>query len=371
MKNAAKLAIIGSRGYPSTYGGYETLVRRLAPALVEEGHNVTVFCRDAPGSERRWTVDGVECRLTPGIESRSASTLTFGASASAAAAVAGFDAALVLNIANGFWLPVLKAGGVATALNTDGIEWERAKWGTNARRVFKAGAWMSAKFATKLVADSEEMARVYRDEFAVDSVFIPYGADISAESGSSRLTKENLPESGYALVVARLVPENNVELILDAFDVLGDQAPHLIVVGQSTYGDPIESRLNSSSASGRTTWLGHVNDQDLLAELWSNASILIHGHSAGGTNPALLQAMGAGAPVLALDTAFNREVLRYDDQLFKKDPHALAKRITELVQDDTLRAGWSLRGQQSIMARYQWGSVIAAYRSLLEELASR
>src|SRR5579863_6883118 len=138
-----RIAILGSRGFPSTYGGYETLVRRLAPYIVRAGHDVTVYCRTRDEGRRTWVNEDVRCIATPGRDTKSLSTLSFGMTATFDACFRRFDAILVLNIANGFWLPLLRAARTPFAVNTDGIEWERGKWSVAGRPAFRAGAWMT------------------------------------------------------------------------------------------------------------------------------------------------------------------------------------------------------------------------------------
>jgi glycosyltransferase involved in cell wall biosynthesis len=360
-----RIAILGGRGYPSTYGGYETLVRHLAPRWVADGHDVTVYCRTRDTSRRKWTVGGVECRWTPGVDSTKLSTLTFGATANLDAALRGYDVALVLNVANGFYLPLLKARGIPSVLNTDGIEWERGKWGTVARRVFLTGAQLSARYADLLVADSQAIGDIWREKFGVQSRFIPYGGDVVEQHSSSRIEALGLEPEAYVLAVARLIPENNVELLLDALDRGKIMAP-VVVVGSATSKSPIEQRLRDLDARGRVKWLGHVSDQELLLELWGQCGVYVHGHSVGGTNPALLQALGAGAPTLALNTVFSREVIGDDEQLFDGAASELATRIEEVLADAKLRARFRERGQEVIRSRYAWSDVIDNYLDALQ-----
>jgi len=366
-----KLAILGSRGFPSTYGGYETLVRRLAPYLLEAGHDVTVYCRARDEGRRTWITDGVRCIATPGYDSKSLSTLTFGMTATLDATFRRFDAILVLNIANGFWFPALRAAGMPFAVNTDGIEWERGKWSRLGRATFQAGAWMTAHNANALICDSKAIGDIWRQRFGRDYVFIPYGAPVLTDVPNDRLGKLGLPDKPYLLVVARLAPENNVELTLDALDLLRTDAPHAVIVGTANFDSPIEERLRDMEAAGGLSWLGHVDDQDLLAQLWAHASVYVHGHSVGGTNPALLQALGAGAPTLALDTPFNAEVLPFPEQRFPHDAGVLAARIESIVNLPTLRQTMTERGQSLIGERYSWNDVCKEYMDVLVKLASR
>ena len=133
-----RVAVIGTRGYPSYYGGFETAVRRLVPSLADAGWDVTVYGRNGAQNDDPTRDPRVTVRQTRGIESKALSTLTYGFTSSVDAIVRGTDVALVMNVANGFWLPLLRLRGVRTVVNVDGIEWERAKWGKLARVVFLA-----------------------------------------------------------------------------------------------------------------------------------------------------------------------------------------------------------------------------------------
>jgi glycosyltransferase involved in cell wall biosynthesis len=364
-----KLAILGSRGFPSTYGGYETLVRQLAPYLVRAGHDVTVYCRSRNRGQRAWITDGVQCIATPGRETKSLSTLSFGVTATLDASFRRFDSMLVLNIANGFWFPVLRAARTPFAVNTDGIEWERGKWSRLGRAAFQAGAWMTARNATSLICDSKAIGDIWQKRFGRDSTFIPYGASVLDDVGRDRLEAIGLGSEPYLLVVARLAPENNVELTLDALDLLGEAAPRAVIVGSANFDSPIEGRLRRMEATQGALWLGHVDDQRLLAQLWAHSCVYVHGHSVGGTNPALLQALGAGAPTLALDTPFNAEVLPFPEQRFLHDAQTLAERVRAVITSPTVQEEMRQRGRSVISERYSWDDVCQAYMEMLVGLA--
>jgi glycosyltransferase involved in cell wall biosynthesis len=363
-----RLAIIGSRGFPSTYGGYETLVRQLAPEWVSQGHEVSVYCRQRAERGRITSVEGVRCIWTPGFDSKSWSTLSFGASSNVDAALRGYDAALVLNVANGFYLPLLKARGIPTVMNTDGIEWERGKWSKAAQKVFYRGAAMTARYADVLVADSQAIARIWQRLFDVSARFIPYGAPVlDGAPQDDRVRSLGLAPRTYALVVARLIPENNVELTLDALELLDGTRPQAVIVGSANYPSPLEARLRELDDRGQLKWLGHVHDQELLAQLWANCGVYVHGHSVGGTNPALLQALGAGAPTLALDTEFNQEVVEREEQLFPLDAATLASKLVTTLGDPVIQSRFVEHGRAVVAERYAWTDVSRAYLAALED----
>lgn len=364
----AKLAIIGSRGFPSYYGGFETLVRELAPYLASQGHEVVVYGREPGGSEQKVRVGDtdnvVTVRSTRGIESKSLSTLTFGYSAVRDLCRRQCDAVLVLNVANGLFLRRLRRAGVPICVNVDGLEWERGKWGPVAKRVFLAGAKGVAKFGGALIMDSQALIPVWQSEFGCVGVYIPYGATPVKYSGCSRLAARGLPKAGYILAVARIVPENNVALMLDALAFLGERYP-VIVVGDGEAREPTVIRLRQLDGVGRIRWLGRVNDQALLNELWSNAGVYWHGHSVGGTNPALLQAMASGAPCVALDTPFNREVLDHPTQLVSADPVLVAASLERVLCSPGRASEMRERQSDTVQKRFGWDNVCASYEKVL------
>lgn len=364
------IAILGSRGFPSTYSGYETLVRHLAAYLVKKDHEVTVYSREPTSKGRVWKVDGVRCISTPGLNSKSLSTPSFGLTSTIDASFRRFDAALVVNIANGFWLPLLRASRIPSAVNTDGIEWERGKWNRLAKRIFKSGAICTAKFANLLIADSQAIAEIWERDFRRSSVFIPYGAPVLNSVGKDKLDAVGLRDQPYVLSVARLVPENNVDLMLDACENIPNSGVSVVVVGSGVGRTPLEERLRDLATTGDVKWLGHVHDQELLAQLQAHCTAYVHGHSVGGTNPSLLQALGAGAPVLALNTRFNAEVIENDDQLFDPVANQLTEKIETLISSASMRAQFISEGRRIVAERYSWDEVCHSYLSNLEDLVS-
>jgi glycosyltransferase involved in cell wall biosynthesis len=363
------VAIIGTRGYPSFYGGFETLVRKLAPFLADRGWDVTVYCR--PGG----TVDSAEHRrediktlTTKGIESKSLSTLTFGATSILDAAKRKANVALVMNVANGYWLPMLRGRGIPSVVNVDGIEWKRDKWSKLGRAVFKLGAQLTARFGDVLIADSREIGAFWQRNFDRSSVFIPYGGDLPDKDLEPI---DGLERRGYVLLVARFVPENTVAEFLDAAERIAQRYP-VVIVGSSGSGGPLEARVRSLSASNRdVTWLGHLADDRKLYSLWQNCGVYFHGHSVGGTNPALVQAMACGAPTIARDTVFNREVLMDAGLFVPPNPSDIDAAIRHLMTNPTLRDSLSANAQERASDRFTWQSICVAYERVLCDAMDR
>lgn len=359
-----EVAIIGTRGYPSYYGGFETAVRKLAPYLVDRGWGVTVYGRSTlvQGDSEHDT--RVISRITPGIDSQKLSTLSYGLTSSVDAAHRRPDAALIMNVANGFFLPLLKGRGIPTIVNVDGIEWERAKWSPLARRIFRKGAEYTAEKATQLVFDSQEIAKYWWQNFGASGTFIPYGGDIP----SSMPVPFELEHRGYVLLVARFVPENSVPEFFDAVPAIASHFP-VVIVGSTGYHGDLDQRAQSLAAQHPlVSWLGHVKDDSLLLALWQHAGVYFHGHSVGGTNPAMVQAMAAGAPILARDSVFNREVLGPGAKLVDADPSEIASSILALMDSSAELEAMSNENAARAASHYSWESVCSSYDQALRSI---
>jgi len=357
------VAIIGSRGYPSFYGGFETLVRKLAPFLAMQGWNVTVYGRPNTtfdSTEHRHP--GITSLTTKGIESRSLSTLTFGATSIFDATRRRPDVALVMNVANGYWLPMLRRSGIPSVVNVNGIEWQRDKWSKLGKAVFKQGARLTAKYADGLISDSMEISTFWEDHFDRESQYIPYGGDIPT---SDTEPVDGLTKRGYVLMVARLVPENTIAEFVEAAETIARRHP-VVIVGSSGSGGPLEARVRELSETNQNvTWLGHLADDRKLHSLWQNCGAYFHGHSVGGTNPALVQAMACGAPTVARDTKFNREVLRDTGMFVQPHADAIAAATQTLMANPLRQAALSTRSQTRAVDRYSWHSICSQYEDAL------
>jgi glycosyltransferase involved in cell wall biosynthesis len=362
---AKSVVIIGTRGYPSYYGGFETAVRKLAPYLADRGWDVIVYGRrdstrlDDPTRDPR-----VISFVTPGLETKSVSTLSYGLTATVHALLKKPDVALVMNVANGFFLPLLNSRRIPSLVNVDGIEWDRAKWGRVAKAVFHSGARWTARFGTRLVYDSREIEKRWRREFDVGGDFIPYGGDLPRELP----LVGDLEHRRYVLIVARFVPENTVPEFFEAVSVLARNYK-IVIVGSSGYGGPLDQAARQLATNHENvSWLGHVSDDEQLLSLWQHAGAYFHGHSVGGTNPALVQAMAAGSPVVARDTPYNREVLGQDGKFCKPDAGSIIAAIEDVMSNPAISEALSRSGVQRAAASYTWDLVCESYRLSLEAL---
>lgn len=358
------VAVIGTRGYPSYYGGFETAVRRLVPHLADAGWNVRVYGRPGEVSEADPSRDPrITSVITRGLNSNSLSTLTFGLTSVLHACWAKPDVALVMNVANGFWMPLLRARGIPVVVNVDGIEWERAKWNRFAKWVFKMGARLTARFANELIFDAQAIGRYWHKHFGRTGTFIPYGGDpLHVEP-----LLDEMPPTPFALVVARFVPENTVGEFLDAVDAITSELD-VVIVGAGAADNPFQVRAQELAATNsRVHHRGHVSDDELLHSLWDQAAVYFHGHSVGGTNPALVQAMALGSHVVARDTVYNREVLGELARFVGPDPAEIGRAVI-----DEYRA--STAPKQDVKRRaaehYSWESVCTAYEETIRRIVS-
>jgi len=266
-----------------------------------------------------------------------------------------------MNVANGFWLPFLKARGVPTVINVDGIEWERAKWGRLAKLIFHSGAGLTGKYADKIIFDSHVIARRWEAEFGRMGTFIPYGGSLPG----TLHPVDNLKKRRYVLMVARFVPENTVHEFMEAAQSLAAN-DDVVIVGSSGYGGEIEHKVSGlCRTSPRVQWFGHVSDDRRLFSLWQNAGAYFHGHSVGGTNPALVQAMACGSPIVARDTEYNREVLGEAGLFVSPDSGRISAIIHGLMRDPAEQSRLSEAARSRAKARYTWEKVLDDYSQIL------
>jgi glycosyltransferase involved in cell wall biosynthesis len=360
-----RIAMVGTRGAPARYGGFETCVEEVGARLADAGHDVTVYCRGALPQERYATFRGMRLVHLPALRRRSLETLSHtGISVADLVARRDSDVALVFNAANAPFLPVLRARGVPVATHVDGLEWQRSKWGGAGRRYYRLAESLAVRWSDALIADSVGIQDYYRDEFDADTELISYGAPVLQDVGDELIRPLGLSPRGYHLVVARFEPENHVDLIVEGYTRSAATLP-LVVVGSAPYADEYTSRI-ARLADERVRLLGAVWDQEQLDQLYAHCRTYWHGHSVGGTNPSLLRALGAGAPTNAYDVRFNREVALETAHYFST-PDQVAALAVEAEGDRGATVERGLAGQ--LRAKdYDWNDVATSYETLCRSL---
>ena len=366
-----KIAMIGSRGYPFVYSGYETFVTELAPRLVAAGHAVTVYCHKNLFASRPRIVNGVKLIYLPTIRRKSLNQLVHSCQAVLHACLKRFDVLLVMNSANGPFGLFTRIFRQPAVINIDGLEWQRPKWRGLGGRYFYWASRQATRFFDAVVADSGEMQKVYQREFGCPAKIIAYGASLNKNPGLKFLRKWNLRPRQYYLVLGRLIPDNNGDLIVREF-LRSASRRRLVVVGDVPYPDKYSRQLKQIS-DPRLIFAGTICHPRQFDALYHNCFAYLHGHEFGGTNPTLLHALAAGCAILALDSVFSREVLDGDrfGMFFSKRPGNLAGLIDELEKKPALLAGLRKRAPKRILQEYTWEKIAAQYIQLFQDVVKQ
>ena len=314
-----KISIIGSRGYPYVYSGYETLVKNIGERMVAKGVQVTVYCHSYLFDEKPKQHYGIQLIYIPTIKSKSLSQPIHSFLAFWHAAFSNADVVLVLNVSNGPFGIITRLFKKPTLINVDGLEWLRPKWKGIGASYFKWSAKMAVKLMDLIVTDAIAMQTIYKKEFNADSVVITYGADSNKGASENLLNKWQLHSQDYYLIVGRMIPDNNSDIIIEGF-INSSSTKKMVIVGDVPYQDAYATKIKSYQ-DDRLVFTGYITNGDELASLYKYCYAYMHGHEFGGTNPTLLKAMANACAIGAIDTIFSREVLQNDSfgTYFKKN----------------------------------------------------
>ena len=362
-----RIAIFGGRGIPSTYSGTETFFIELAPRLVERGHDVIVYCRKALFKERPPEYKGVRLIYLPSIETKNLGTFTHTLACMIDVLRRDVDAMLVTNVANAFHCVIPRIFRQNCCINVDGIEWMRGKWGRLGKAYFRWNARLAGKILPKgIITDAYAMRKLYLEEFNTPSACIAYGGNIEGSTHPEVLSQYGLEPGNYYLIASRLVPENNAAMIVEGFKKSPTNRV-LAIAGDANYRSQFIDDLKAN-AGDRVRFLGHVDNIDHVKELHCNCFAYVHGHMMGGTNPALLKALGFGNCILAHHNPFNDEVLGGYGVLFR-DADELAAKIAYLEDHPEIAQGYRQRAPERIRNFYNWKRITDQYEELFYQLA--
>jgi len=362
-----KIAILGTRGIPSAYGGFETFAEELAARLVERGHRVTVYCRPHSVAFRppHDTYRGARLIFLPTLRHKYLDTVTHSFFSVLHVLRRDEEIVLICNAANSIfsWMPRL--AGKKTVVNVDGLERLRRKWNSIGRAYCRLSEWLSTFLPTAIVTDARTIQHYYRQRYGKDSWFIPYGALSLDGAGTSLLESFRLRPGGYLLYVSRLEPENNALLVVKAFErVQGDV--QLAIVGDAPYAPKYIERVRSTR-DPRVVFTGAVYGAG-YRELLAHALFSVHATEVGGTHPALLEAMAAGKAVLYLDTAENREAAGEAGLPYAPSEEALAGRMERLIRGHDERRRLGELAQTRAREFFDWERVTDEYEKLFQQL---
>jgi glycosyltransferase involved in cell wall biosynthesis len=357
-----RFAILGTRGIPARYGGFETFAEELSTRLAMRGHQVTVYCRER---NPKTTYRGVRLQYLPTIRHKYFETLAHTALSTLHVLGSGYDALLYCNAANAVftWMP--RIFGTPVALNVDGLERHRKKWNTLAKAWYRWSEWLATWMPNAVVTDAQAIAQYYREKYQRDSVMIPYGAEVGTVETAGVLQKLGLEPKEYFLYVSRMEPENNGLLVREAFERVATDLK-LALIGDAPYAADYVAKVRHTH-DPRIVIPGAIYGEG-YGELGSHCFAYIQATEVGGTHPALIEAMARGAVTLYLDTPENAEVASGAGLPFT---HENLTEVMErlLAMSEEERGYWRARAVERVQSRYSWGAVTDAYEKLLEGLA--
>lgn len=363
-----KIAIIGTRGYPYVYSGYETFVKELAERLVNRDIEVTVYCHKNLFTTFPVKVNNINLIYVKTIERKTLSQFVHTFQAMLHACFKRYDIILVVNSANGPFGLFSKLFRIRTAINVDGLEWLRPKWKGLGARYFYLASRLSTKLYDTVITDSFEMEKVYLKEFNAPSTVIAYGANIRSSQNAELIERWGITKNEYYLIVGRLIPDNNADIIIREF-VSSNTTKKLVIVGDVPYNDSYAQNIKSLTDS-RIVFTGYITEQNELAELYHNSFAYFHGHEFGGTNPTMLKALAYGCAIVALDTIFNKEMLEGDKYglFFTKDNLNLKNLIESIEEKPSQLESFRNNSRQRIIDNYTWEKITNQYIELFKSM---
>jgi glycosyltransferase involved in cell wall biosynthesis len=363
-----RIALLGTRGIPARYGGFETFAEQLSTRMVERGHSVVVYgrCKLTDRWGARESVNGVQRRETPTIFHKYLETPVHALTSFIDMLTQSVDAILLCNAANSPVAPILLLKRVPLLINVDGIERNRAKWNALGKAWYLLGEWCSTKIATRVVSDAKVIASYYEETYKIPSTVIPYGVHPVPQPPGRTLAQFGLQPKQYLLYVSRLEPENNALGVIEAYNKLSTSLP-LVIVGDAPYATEYKRRLRET-ANKKVIFTG-FQFGEAYQELQSNCYLYIQATEVGGTHPALIESMSYGNCVISNGTPENREVVADAGICFaKNDFSELADILMRLIADPEAVRTFGERARERVLAHYSWDSVVSQYEELIGSL---
>jgi glycosyltransferase involved in cell wall biosynthesis len=364
-----KIAIAGTRGIPNNYGGFEQCAEFLSVLLVKKGHEVTVY-NTHYHDFREDTFSGVHLqrRFNPEQTIGTPGNFIYDFLCMRHAFRHQFDILLVLGYTTAsVFYPFMNFRNSELITNMDGLEWKRDKWNNLVKKLAKWFERLGARYSPHLVADNEKIREYLWNTYERSSTFIPYGCEVFKQPDEKVLTRYGLRAGRYSILIARMEAENNIEMILDGYAASGEPG-RLIVVGSvvTPYGKKLLERY---SRHPLIEFKGGIYDLNDLNNLRYFSKYYFHGHSVGGTNPSLLEAMASGAFIVAHDNEFNRAILD-KDALYFSDVMSL-KKILDHPPFEEIRIKSAIKNNiEKVVQVYNWDRIAEQYESLFNQVLS-
>ncbi|HUZ01232.1 MAG TPA: glycosyltransferase [Thermomicrobiaceae bacterium] len=362
-----RIAIVGTRGIPAGYSGFETCAEELGTRLVARGHEVTVYCRSHHVTYPETTYRGVNLVKLPTIRNKYLDTLVHTALSCLHLIFGRHDLVLMFIVGNAPTILIPRLFGLPVVLNVDGLDWQRDKWPRPAKHYLQWCERLAGRLANTVVTDARVVQEYYRQRYGRKTRLIAYGAEPRPGSPDGTLQRFGLRPRDYVLYVGRLVPENCAHDLVEAFERL-DTDMRCVIVGDAPYATEYQRQLRAR-ASDRILFTGYVFGQGYW-ELINNAYAYVFPPQVGGTHPALIEAMAAGNCVIVRDTPANLEVVGDAALPFsgQRPTESLAERLRQVIDDPHLVEHYAGRARNRIAARYSWETVTDEYEALFRSL---
>lgn len=362
MSTPLKIGILGTRGIPNRYGGFEQCAEYLAAGLVNKGHEVWVYnSHNHEYKESEWNgVHIVHCN-DPEHKYGTAGQFLYDYNCFTDARKRGFDVLLQLGYTSSsiwYWRWPKACSNV---VNMDGLEWKRSKYSKYAQKFLKVAEGWAAKHGDVLVADSVGIQQYLKEEYNKESHFIAYGAEIFDKPDERVLAGYQVTPYSYDMLIARMEPENNIETIIKGHLASNTKKP-LLVVGktENTFGTYL---IDTYGQNESIRFLGAIYDTPVINNLRYYSNLYFHGHSVGGTNPSLLEAMGCHSFIIAHDNAFNKGVLG-SDAFYFTDDNQLADVINRIGEKNA-HSKLLQNNLEKIRTQYSWARIVDMYEQVL------
>lgn len=364
-----RIAILGIRGIPASYGGFETNAEITAKALVERGHEVVVYCRGRRRGRPK-IYNGVKLRYLPSIESRDLSTISHTTLSALHAIFSRYDIVHLYNVGNSHLIPLLRLFGKKVIVSVDGVEWRRKKFGIFGSMWMHMSERFAMFFSNRIIVDSLKVGEYYKNQYDSETVYIPYGSSIlEKDPDPSFLAKFGLEPKRYLLFVGRFIPEKGVDKLLRAYGEVRTDMP-LVVVGDNPYDREYFEHLKHSAPPG-AIFPGAIYG-DGVKELYRQSYLFISPSELEGTSPALLEAMGAGTCVVVNGIPEQLETIGDSGVYYRmNDLEDLKQKVQELIDNPALRDLYAERTQKRVEKYYRWQDVINRYEILLKEVTGK
>jgi glycosyltransferase involved in cell wall biosynthesis len=357
-----RIALLGTRGIPANYGGFETFAEELSTRLIARGHQVTVYCREKyPQRQYR----GVNLVYLPSMRHKYLDTLTHTFVSTLHLLTHRVDVALYCNAANAIFTILPRMLAMPVALNVDGIERKRKKWNTFAKAWYLMSEWLATFLPNEIVTDAEVIEAYYQSVYHKRSTFIAYGADMIREESTDALDQLGLERKGYFLYVSRLEPENQALQVRQAFEKVPAKLK-LALIGSAPHAHDYIRQVRDTE-DPRIVMPGAIFGKG-YRELGSHCAAYVHATEVGGTHPALIEAMGRGALVIYRSTPENVEVCGDTGFPFSDEIELVARMRQVAGMSEAERANYGEKAAARVKARYDWEAVTTQYEQLLAKI---